>query len=124
MGRNRYLGAWSEPLSNRIDVAFTVVHAREILAQALVEDSEFSHQDIAHWCERFLTYHQDGQALPEIKGILPVLAEVEAQWHLFLVNTYSMEELKCLNFSRVKLPVEWFEQWIKAIDATKPGKHT
>lgn len=113
MTKMQYAGKWVEPRSNAIDLPFT----RESLRQVLAWGSEagkapFCHQDIAHWCERFWHKYSDIDAPKEIEGILPILADVECQWDLYLANTYKLEELQKLAFQKVVLPVEWFEGWI------------
>ncbi|OIK10804.1 hypothetical protein BIV60_20255 [Bacillus sp. MUM 116] len=44
-----------------------------------------------------------------------VLEDISAQWDLYLTNTYSLEELQQLDFSKVKLPKEWFDGWLKEL---------
>jgi hypothetical protein len=47
---------------------------------------------------------------------LPVLTDVEAQWVLFLANTYSYEQLNEIDLESVKLPCSWFQDWLSKID--------
>jgi hypothetical protein len=54
----------------------------------------------------------DVDAPPPIERLLPLLADVDAQWDLFLANTYSLEELRIQSFEGVRLPTEWFEEWL------------
>lgn len=54
-----------------------------------------------------LVYHRPGE-----HGILE---DISAQWDLFLANTFSLKELQQLDFSKVKLPIEWFEGWLKEL---------
>jgi len=35
---------------------------------------------------------------------------------LFLVNTYSLKELQNLDLSKVKLPQDWFIEWLKQLN--------
>jgi len=37
---------------------------------------------------------------------MPILADIETQWDLYLANTYSLSQLQQLDFEAVKLPVE------------------
>ncbi|MCP3849326.1 MAG: hypothetical protein GY694_03665 [Gammaproteobacteria bacterium] len=75
------------------------------------DDSPYSHKQIAEWCEQFWNKYSDVDASNEIEKIMPVLADVETQWDLYLANTYSSTELQQLNFEAVRLPVEWFKNW-------------
>ena len=45
------------------------------------------------------------------------LADVDAQWDLFLANTYTFDELRILDYNSVRLPKEWFVDWLRSIDA-------
>lgn len=55
----------------------------------------------------------DVDAGPAIERLMPILADVETQWDLFLANTHSFEELRAMSLDDVRLPVEWFEQWLR-----------
>ena len=41
---------------------------------------------------------------------LDIAADVDAQRDLYLVNTCKLEGLQNFEFSKVQLPVEWFEE--------------
>ena len=74
------------------------------------KQNEFSytHQEIAHWCDRF---HMDGMENDNSDDVaLDIAADVDAQWDLYLVNSYKLEELQKLEFSEVKLPKEWLQK--------------
>lgn len=43
---------------------------------------------------------------------LAVAKDVDAQWELFLANTYTLAGLQGLDFSTVELPFDWFETWL------------
>lgn len=46
-----------------------------------------------------------------LKLVADVAEEVSAQWDLYLSNTYSLEQLQALCFSKVELPNQWFKEW-------------
>ena len=79
--------------------------------------SPYSHKQIAEWCESFWNKYSDIDAPPEIEKVMPILADVETQWDLYLANTYSSSELKKLDFDSVNLPVDWFKNWSTTTDA-------
>ncbi|WP_231758799.1 hypothetical protein [Microbulbifer elongatus] len=81
------------------------------------DGSPYSHKQIVEWCENFWNEYCDIDAPNEIEIIMPILADVETQWDLYLVNTYSHEELQVINFESVRLPVEWFTSWIAEANA-------
>ena len=78
--------------------------------------SPFSHKQIAEWCDRFWCQYIDIDATEEIETLLPILADIDTQWDLFLVNTYPIEQLKKLDLDLISMPVEWFTDWTKQIN--------
>ena len=52
-----------------------------------------------------------------IERVVRIAADVDCQWDLYLINTYSLKELQQLDFSTIKLPLEWFEDWRSELDA-------
>lgn len=118
MGRTRYVGTWSQPVSEVIQLDFTVENPRTVLASGVEpKQSSYTHRDIADWCYGFWLAYYDIDAPDEIKRILPVLEDVDAQWDLYLSNTYGLEELQKLDFGLVRLPPEWFEDWIRKLQS-------
>ena len=115
-GRNRYIGKWTEIPSKAISLQFSDESVRQLLAWgAAPETSSYTHQDIAHWCGALSQAARtafDARGKQTVSGRARKIAEdVEAQWGLFLVNTYSFEELKGIDHGTVLLPVEWFRRW-------------
>ncbi len=115
-GRNQVIGEWIESNCKEITLPFT----KEALAEVLkwgesADGAPFTHQEIAFWCEAFYMHHKENEGVVE-ERVLDVAQDVEAQWDLYLVNTYSLEELQSLNFSTVVLPKEWFTEWLSAVN--------
>ena len=116
MARNKYVGSWQEPVSTKIDLPFEPECVRRVLmCGANPGQSEYTHQDIAHWCERFWNKYADTDAPIERECIMPILADVETQWDLFLANTLTLQELQSLNFAEIRLPTEWFNEWLRQL---------
>jgi hypothetical protein len=42
---------------------------------------------------------------------MPILADMETHWDLYLVSTYSTEELREISEDSVKMPLELFINW-------------
>lgn len=80
---------------------------------ATPESSPYSHKAIAEWCDRFWCQYLDVDAEPEIESILPILTDVETQWDLYLANTYSIEELRSRDLEHVRIPTQWFHDWLR-----------
>lgn len=87
--------------------------------------SPYSHKQIAEWCDRFWCTHLEDDAPAGVAPLLPVLADIECQWDLYLANNYSIEELRSQSFEDVLLPCEWFEDWISQTQETSnpPGQN-
>ncbi len=119
--KNRYIGKWTEPLSETITLPFSVESLSIVLGEGekSKEERRFTHHDIAHWCDRFWKAFDEIDAPEEIEKIMPVLADVEAQWDMYLANTYKLKELQNLNFGEVELPRSWFSDWKKEL--AQPG---
>ena len=104
---------YSEP----IKLEFTRENAKKLLLFGEnPEESPYSHKQIAEWCERFWNKYNDVDAEEEIEKLMPILADVETQWDLYLANTYSLEELQKQSFDNIVLPVEWFAEWLTKIN--------
>jgi len=75
------------------------------------DQSPYTHQQISEWCERFWNKYNDVDVSEEIEKVMPILADIETQWDLYLANIYSSSQLQQLDFETVNLPVEWFKDW-------------
>jgi len=80
---------------------------------ALPDESPYSHKQIAEWCDAFWCKYLDTNAPEEIERLLPILADVETQWDLYLANTYSADELRTRSFDDERMPISWFEDWLR-----------
>ena len=105
-------------LSEPINLEFTRENTIKLLLLGKVpSESPYSHKQIAEWCERFWNKYCEIDAPEEIEKIMPVLADIETQWELFLANTFELTELQNQDFSNVKLPTMWFTNWLNQISA-------
>lgn len=105
-------------LSKPIELEFAKENAIKLLLLGQNPyDSPYSHKQIAEWCERFWNKYCDIDASEEIESIMPILADVETQWDLYLANTFTLNEFQTMNFENVNLPLSWFSDWVKQINA-------
>lgn len=96
-----------------IQLPFTVQSAIQVLSWGAAPDSApHSHKQIAEWCDAFWCQYIDIDAPKDVEGLLPILADVETQWDLYLSNSYSVEELRTQTFDDERMPTEWFEDWL------------
>jgi hypothetical protein len=114
--RNQFVGSWEESPCKLIDLPFASNSLEQILIWgAAPEDSPHTHQEIAHWCDRMHMALLDVDCDPDVDRAVSVAADVDCQWDLFLANTYKLEELQTLDFASIRLPVEWFNDWLKQL---------
>ena len=113
MGRNRYVGKWTEPVSEKIVLPFTVESARQVLGWGAFDEGSrpYSHRDIAHWSSRFCETYRDVDTEESLTRVLRVLEDVDAQWEMYLFNTYAFDELPRIDLDTVRLPTSWFARW-------------
>ena len=109
--KNKQTHTWKEPECETINKAFTIENFRKLLEDGAKEsNAEFTHQQIADWCRRWnCEIHSDRVDVPAEIGEL--IFDVDAQWDMYLFNTYSIEELNQLDFPQIQLPTEWFQKW-------------
>jgi hypothetical protein len=105
-------------LSEKIKLEFNKENLLILLSHGQKPDqSPYTHKQIAEWCELFWNKYSDIDAPAQVEKIMPILADIETQWDLYLANTYSSSELKQLDFDSVNLPVEWFKNWSATTNA-------
>jgi hypothetical protein len=120
MKRNKYVGKWTETGAKKIDLPFTRDNLVLLLFKIVSKERlEYSEQDFVNWCENFSWVIEEAEQFNENNNqcnkLSEVLNDISAQWDLFLVNNYSLEELQELDFSIVELPTAWFENWLRII---------
>jgi len=107
-GKKKYRGSWTETTPNYIDLPFTVESMKTVLIWGTKpNESPYTHQDIAHWCDRFHMAMFDIETDSAMDIATGVALDVDAQWGMFLANTYKLEELQKLDFSTIRVPVDW-----------------
>ncbi len=113
-GRNRDVGSWAETGWREIALPFDATSLATLLEQAAgPRATECTHQDIAHWCDRFIMAARTGECPATDSKAASIAEDVSVQWELFLANTYSFAQLQALDFSEVRLPTEWFHDWLR-----------
>ncbi|MFC5734670.1 hypothetical protein [Cytobacillus gottheilii] len=112
MSRNRYVGSWNESNFIEIDSFFSKENLVHLLKGAINKPDQYTHQQICHWCEKqYMNYiNEDKLGDEKLYGIL---GDISAQWNLYLANTFSLKELQQLDYSEIKLPIKWFEDWLE-----------
>ena len=120
-GRNQVLGSWSESQCRELTLPMTAESLRMLLEDGRNPDGQYTHQEIAHWCDRLHILYLDDDSKREMDAAVSVAADVDCQWGLFLANSYSLEELKKIDFSLVRLPESWFTDWLNQLNSEDSG---
>ena len=115
--RNRSIGAYTETPCSTIQLARSEENLVKVLAWGAIPiDAPYTHQEIAHWCSAF-SLDESLHDVPALARALDVAEDVDAQWDLFLANTYLLAELQQLDYASVRLPDEWFREWLAKLGA-------
>lgn len=114
---NQQAGAWTEPHCSVIDLPLTKESLVLVLQSALEgEKSPYTHQQIAWWADNFHMAQFDFEN-PIEPAVADVAFDLHVQWQMNLEETYTLEELQSLDFSKVQLPVAWFSKWLAQLGA-------
>jgi hypothetical protein len=130
-GRQRYAGRLEEPRPEPIPLLPTPANLRILLeAGARMREPSYSHHAIARWCgdlalgeqrrfdRRVAENERMGNESGEIEAhVLEIAEAVDAQFDLYLFNSYSLDDLAALDPATVELPTAWFRDWLIALDA-------
>ena len=72
---------------NEIQLEFSRDNLHKVIEWGANPDSSpHSHQAIASWCERFWNKYSDIDAPEEIEEIMPLLAEIETEWDIYVAH--------------------------------------
>ncbi len=117
MGRNKYIGSWEDPNLNRIALKFTLENAKKVLSIGLdLHNGLYTHKDISEWCFKYYAEYIESESTKGDEKVLDVMLDVDAQWDLYLSNTYTLEELQALDFDKVYMPKDWFINWLSILN--------
>ncbi|CAH0289880.1 hypothetical protein SRABI80_03932 [Peribacillus frigoritolerans] len=105
---------WNE---TTIDFPFSSENLKKLLNTVCRKENRFSQFEFIKWCDNLTIAFEEAEASNELDEIAFVIArDIECQWDLFLVNTYSIKELQNVDLSKVKLPQDWFIEWLKQLN--------
>lgn len=101
---------------NEIQLEFTPGNIKRVIDWGVSpETSPHSHMAIASWCERFWRKYCDVDASDEIDKWMPLLAEIENEWDIYLAH-YTEQHPHSVK-SPPQLPGCYFEKWRTTINA-------
>lgn len=106
-------------MPKRIDVPFTPQSLARLLHDFVSgNNEEYTHHDFANWCYEYWNATVHDEIVPHTdldKTAIEVVSDIDVQWELFLLNTYSSNELRSLDFSIVELPSTWLQGWLNRL---------
>lgn len=91
-----------------------------LLTRICNAENTFSEYDFAKWCDNFTIIFDDVDVSSNTEEALAIARDIECQWDLYLVNTYSIKELQNIDLNMVRLPHEWYTQWLKELNEIEP----
>lgn len=107
-----------ERVSTCIDAPYNSESLVRLLQHFLSHPTEYTHSDFADWHSDYWQaahYEQIDLRTDIDKKAIEVAGNVDARWVSSIVNTYSQDELGSIDSSKVKLPREWFEDWLNRL---------
>ncbi|QDT40902.1 hypothetical protein Pan241w_09610 [Gimesia alba] len=115
--RNQQARSWTETNCQVIDLPLTKESLIQVLRGALEgEKSPYTHQQIAWWADNFHMAQFDFEN-PIDPAVADVAFDLHVRWQMYLEETYTLEELQNLDFSKVQLPAAWFSKWLEQLGA-------
>ena len=112
-------GTLKETGTKDIPLPLSKENLKDLLTSIIEGGSEHTHQDFANWCSKhFGNIVVNDLEIEDIgidKATYEVLFDVDAQWDLYLVNEYKLEELQTMDLSKVCLPKQWFQDWLNQL---------
>lgn len=122
---DKYVGRWRETPFEPIELPFTLESFAQLLRAACDDVGCYSHQQIADWSQRFWFHVEEGplreSASAELRSASEIGLEIDARWDTFLLDAFSLVELQALDFSTVRLPREWFRDWLRRLERPLAG---
>lgn len=91
------------------------VKLRRNLLDMIKEKNTMSAYKLANWCSDYLSLHHNEEIELDPK-LYVILNDIDAQWELYVANTYPIEELDNMDFSKVRLPIDWCYKWLEQLD--------
>ena len=112
---DKCLGRWDETPFEELTLPWEIKSFRSLLKIGSTTEPEYTHQQIVDWSARFWWEVMEGSMSENVdealKAAADIAQDIEVQWDLFLVESYSLKELQTMNYGSVCLPKEWFEEW-------------
>lgn len=124
--RTRLVGVWMETPAVSIDLPFTVVNLRALLLDGARSSGQYTHQQVKNWAEQFWWTQSERpfdlgiDVAPDIVKAARLAQEIEMQWDMYLGTSFTLQELQRLDYSQVRLPTEWFADWLAHLNVLAP----
>ena len=100
----------------KIDASYTFGNFKKLLETSCNDENKFSHNDFVKWCDNLTKIFEDEELNEDDFTCFTIARDIECQWDLFLINTYSIEILQSLDLNQVSLPQEWFLDWFNQLN--------
>ncbi|PWF24921.1 hypothetical protein [Corticimicrobacter populi] len=111
-GRNLLSATWDPPGAVQIALAFTPASLAVLLEAAIRDDGQYSHYAIATWCDQYLQGLLHDETDDLLLPVQKIVEDISVQWDLYLLNTYTVDQLSGMALADVRLPEGWFSDWL------------
>lgn len=106
---------------SNINLPFTIENLQQLLHEVTTNQKpRFSHRDLAYWCDDFWFAVNEGSLSDKppksTLSAADIALKIDAQWDLFVTNSFSLEQLNSLDLATVRLPQEWLEDWLNQLN--------
>ena len=116
---DKYIGRWRETEFAQLSLPWGKASLRKLLRDGSDPQPHYTHQQIADWCGRYYFAVSEGELgedpSADIVEAADIALDVDAQWDLYLIDTHTLAELQSMDFSSVRLPAEWFAEWLSKL---------
>lgn len=103
---------------HNINFSYEPENLLKLLMDSQTENSKVTHYDLADWCEGYSRYwhkideKREVLLTPQQKSSLKVAESIDCQWELYVTSSFSLKELRELDFHTVSMPTKWINDWI------------
>lgn len=112
------LNEWGVTMNRQQQIILTHTpdNLQHLLIQVKNKTNLFTHEELADWCCDYTVKLQNVELNTKLEiTALSVATDIDSQWELYLVNSYTLEQLQTLDKSKVNLPEDWFKEWLSKI---------
>jgi len=94
--------------------SLTTKNLRKKLQQAAAH--QITHEELVQWCSSKLVFLYNKCLDKDTTKAYLIAEGIDAQWDLYLSNTFSFSERQSLNMREIEMPSMWLEAWMSKLE--------